>query len=124
MDFGVFLLFDDENSVQNSIHTDIIDTVIEELGCENLKLIGRVGEDGVPVYAFTGEDDFSFVSATGHNFADFDTFLEETGISPEEYSAAVEEAASDFASHKEGLLDFNCGPGVLAELTMPPKSMG
>lgn len=118
---GLFIQFDDETIVDGwefetlqgrFVHTDDAARMIDELGCENLQVIGMLGEDKVPVYAYMGGDNAAFSSATGYDIGR-EKFMENTQINNEEYESGVFDAK---ARHMEIIgpkHDLECGPMLL-----------
>ncbi len=121
-DFGIFLLFDENNTIVAEINTDTVDSVVSHLGCDNLSLVSRVGDTGIPVYSFTGENGREFYGAVGYSYAEKELFLEDANLSEGEYQEGMESAKENHARQEE-LLNVECNKGVLAAVDFtPPKA--
>jgi len=68
-EYGIIMQFDDNQGIDPSgfevpastiIHTDNMEALRDDLGCENLKTIALIGEDKVPVYQYVGKDQEAF----------------------------------------------------------------
>lgn len=129
MDYAVFVQFDESQMIDGleletiqskSIHTDDSAKLIEELGCENLELIGFLGEQRVPIYGYTGADENAFSSATGSDIG-AETFKEKTKLNNDEYDEGMVNAA---ATHLEIIgpkKDLDCSSHLLGGVQVTAK---